>query len=464
MLVNKVIIIGHRQASNELVESVLCRGGMKIGSASRREGLYPRDITTLLRDTHGICSAESSIKPEKFCQIEPAAMWNLVLLDLAIGNSEHTMWGWSDCNAIILVDFWLKNDPHASIVFVYEEPASLIDHNLAKAGEEAVHHQLENWAAYNTEMLRVFSKHKDRCVLVSIHRMQAIPGTCQRKLNMALDLSKAASATSLPQQNLQAEELGKGHEEFDRLGCAAKQYVAATYLRQTGDYEHLYDQLQSAADLPDEIEGSSRGDYKAIWESLATSPQLLAIGYWRIRSTLVEYQARQRLESGQYEDLFLRLQQSMEEVEECRLRIKWIAGEVAAKERLAAKKRIRQELRYRLGDTLISCSRSPRGWFRMAFALVGEIRRPTRKTRNFAEGLSNKKNLTKRDKKKLAIKQQLSYRLGSKLVKHARSPIGWVTLPFAIIYETIAFKQKRRRTKSVPKTKISHTNGQKPKK
>ena len=100
----------------------------------------------------------------------------------------------------------------------------------------------------------------------------------------------------------------------------------------------------------------------------------------------------------------------------------------------------------------------------MAFALVGEIRRPTRKTRNFAEGLSNKKNLTKRDKKKLAIKQQLSYRLGSKLVKHARSPIGWVTLPFAIIYETIAFKQKRRRTKSVPKTKISHTNGQKPKK
>ena len=459
--VNKVIIVGHHQEAIELVESALYSSGMQIGCPSRREGLFPKDFTRLLCDDHGIRSSDSPLKPEHIRQIEPAAMWNSILLDLTIGNSEHAMWGWSDSDAIVVIDYWLKNDPHASIVFVYSNPSSLIDYNVAEVGEGEFRLQLDSWAAYNTEMLRVFSKHRDRCVLASIHRLRAIPGACQEKLNMALDLSKAADVALLPQQYYQANELRIDHEEFDRLGCAAKQYLVAGYLRENSGYEHLYDQLQSAADLPDESDVSHQRDYKVIWESLVTSPQLLALGYCQMRTTLLDYQERYHFKSVQNEDLFLQLQQSTEEVVEHRLRIERIAGEVAAEERLATKKRVRQELRYRLGNTMISCSRSPRGWFRMIFALIGEIRRPNRKKARVTKRLSKGKNYKKRDKEKVAIKQQLSYRLGSKLVAHARSPIGWVTLPFVLIHETIAFKRKRRSKKAGSNKITSNKNGRK---
>ena len=460
--VNKIIIVGHHQSGIERVESTLCRCGMKIALPSRREGLYPGDLTTLLCDDHQVRPARSCTDPDDFRQIEPAAMWNSLLLDLSMGNSEHALWGWSDSRAIVLIDYWLKSDPLASVVFVYDDPASLIDHDLAEVGAEAVHHQFDSWAAYNTEMLRVFSNHKDRCVLASIRRLRAIPGACHGKINMALDLSEAAAVISRPRQNLPAEGLGRNHEEFDRLACAAKQYVAACYLRDNPGYEGLYGELQAAADLPDDGGLSSQGDYKVIWESLATTPQLLALCYCRMRATLREIQTRQHLECGQHEELFLQLQQSLEEVEECRLKINRIADEVALEERSAAKRRIKKELRYRLGDTLVSSSRSLGGWLRMPFALIREIRRPVPRKNGVAKELSKPKRSGKKDEKVLAVKQQLSYRLGCKLVKHARSPIGWVTLPFALVRETVAFKRKRRIRKTISKT--SQKNGRNKKK
>ncbi len=448
--VNKIIIVGHHKSGIELVESALCRSGMKTALPSRKEGFYPEDLTTLLCDAHRV--RPTSTGPDDLRQIKPAAMWSSLLFDLALGNSEHAVWGWSDSRAIILTDYWLKSDPLASVVFVYSDPASFIDQGLEEVGVEAVHHQLDSWAAYNTEMLRVFSNHKDRCILASVRRLRAIPGACQGKLNMPFDLSKAAA--SLPKRNLPVEWLGRNHEEFDRIACAAKQYVAACYLKENPGYARLYDELQSAADLPDEGESSSQGDYTAIWESLATTPQLLALSYCRMRASLLDHQARQHQESGQQENLLVQLQQSLEEVEEYRQKITQIAGEVASEERSAAKRRIKEELRYRLGDALISHSRSLGGWLRMPFALMREIRRPVHRSGRAAKHPSKATTSSKRDKHKqeLAVKQQLSYRLGRKLVKHARSPVGWVTMPFALVRETVAFKRKRRRLKSGSKT------------
>ena len=197
-----------------------------------------------------------------------------------------------------------------------------------------------------------------------------------------------------------------------------------------------------------------------IWESLATTPQLLALCYCRMHATLLVNQARQRLESCQHEDLFLQFQQSLEEVEECQLKITRIADEVASNERLVAEGRIKKGLRYRLGNTLVCCSQTLGGWLRMPFALVGEIRRSVPRSIGIATDPSKAKRPGKKNKKVLAVKQQLSYRLGCKLVKHARSPIGWITLPFALVRETVAFRRKLRRQKSTSKTvtKTSHKN------
>jgi hypothetical protein len=42
------------------------------------------------------------------------------------------------------------------------------------------------------------------------------------------------------------------------------------------------------------------------------------------------------------------------------------------------------------------------------------------------------------------VKQHLSYRLGTTLIAHSRSPIGWVKMPFALRREVKDFRSRKR--------------------
>jgi hypothetical protein len=233
--------------------------------------------------------------------------------------------------------------------------------------------------------------------------------------------------------------------DFTRLATAARQYISASYLRENPQHELLHQDLQAAADLPDEGAESSPAGFQAIWESLASQPRILALSYCRMHSFLVENQTSRRRDCDEHEATFIQLQQAREELEDCRAKLKASSAEIALEERSAA----RNELPYRLGAAILACSRKPGGWLRMPFAAIREMRRPIPKEPSARSQLqktpNHGKSTGKKDKDDSAIKQQLSYRLGCTLVRHARSPIGWVTLPFALVGETVAFKRKRRK-------------------
>lgn len=102
--------------------------------------------------------------------------------------------------------------------------------------------------------------------------------------------------------------------------------------------------------------------------------------------------------------------------------------------------RIKQQLSYRLGAVMIQRSRSLRGCLAMPWALM-------------AEAMSFRQERAARPTKKLPpihtyrdaheaerVKQHLSYRLGSALLKHATSPLGWLKLPFALSREMRQFR------------------------
>ena len=48
------------------------------------------------------------------------------------------------------------------------------------------------------------------------------------------------------------------------------------------------------------------------------------------------------------------------------------------------------------------------------------------------------------------VKQQLSYRIGNAFVRNARSPVGWIRLPFAVAGEIINFKKTKTKLKGKP--------------
>lgn len=105
--------------------------------------------------------------------------------------------------------------------------------------------------------------------------------------------------------------------------------------------------------------------------------------------------------------------------------------------------RVKRQLSYRLGATMIAQSRSVGGWLRMPFALHAEAKR-------------FKKDQVARQSQKLPpikqyrdaheaerIKQHLSYRLGACMLANSKSLGGWVSMPWALFDEVKAFRKMR---------------------
>ncbi len=105
--------------------------------------------------------------------------------------------------------------------------------------------------------------------------------------------------------------------------------------------------------------------------------------------------------------------------------------------------RIKNQLSYRLGAVLIQRSRSFSGWLGMPFALAHETR-AYRRDKAARSGEKLPPITAYRDVQEAEkVKRHLSYRLGSIMVRHASSPVGWIQMPFLLQREARSFRQQR---------------------
>ena len=108
-----------------------------------------------------------------------------------------------------------------------------------------------------------------------------------------------------------------------------------------------------------------------------------------------------------------------------------------------APERVKSHLSYRLGATMIQHSGSVTGWIRMPFALF-RVTRQYRKEHRSREAVKLPPLHKYRDAQEAErVKRHLSYRLGQTLVKHAATPLGWLSLPFALQREVKDFRLQR---------------------
>lgn len=108
-----------------------------------------------------------------------------------------------------------------------------------------------------------------------------------------------------------------------------------------------------------------------------------------------------------------------------------------------AANRVRSQLSYRLGSVLVANSRSLTGWLGMPFALIrehGQFKQAHLKNRD--EKLPPLREYADWEEAK-RIQNHLSYRLGKILVEKGRSPVGWFSLPFALLAERRRFQQTK---------------------
>ena len=464
---NQIILVGHPSSRIEMAEEILFRSGTKSAQPSRREGLLPRDFITILCNAYHVPSLESCITEAQFRQIEPAGIWKEMALDIAIGNSEQNLWCWSESRAIFLLDYYLTLDPRSAALLIYDEPGSVLraDQLTGNPADDAViRKKFDSWTAYNLALLQVFRRHPDRCVLCSARQNHRLPEAVTQKLNISFnpliskedclgfaggrkesvgpddsnprDMKRESSKNALLRDGI---EIG-----FSRVAEAGRQFQINSILQENSACGKLYNELQAAADLPDSDGDTLTTEVEPVWEWLLARPGQLSGSYCQLYQELLRFHAIEKLAEEENERMFLKLQQAREELDESSLKNKRL-NEVQT---LAAEKRLKSQLQYRLGFTMVSCSRTLKGWLWMPFALARQFKHSYEADGEDGSEKINARPARKSDDSGTQIRNQLSYRLGSTLVKNARSPVGWIKLPFALVSETVAFKRNQRRKRN----------------
>ncbi len=171
---NKIILLGHPSSGFGAVENLLKQSGMKTALPSKRDNLLPEAITDTLCKAHDCALLDDVMSEDEFHPQQVGTVWHGLALDLLLGNLDQELWGWADSRSIFWLDYWSSLDPHATFVMVYDHPISVLRSNVSLLAngdlEMVVPRLLENWQAYNGAMLRFYSQHPERCLLVNSQR------------------------------------------------------------------------------------------------------------------------------------------------------------------------------------------------------------------------------------------------------------------------------------------------------
>lgn len=470
---NKVIIVGHSVSDLLEVEARLQLDGLKPSKLSRREGLSPAEITRSLSRIHDAPSADTPTREADFQQIEAGPVWQGMALDLLLGNMEQEWWGWADPQSIFLLEYWRKLDPHATFLLVYDEPERALAEAALYDAEEPdatrFQQRIENWMAYNGAMLRFFLQHPERCLLANTRQILENPNLLCGQLSGYSGKTTAPKANenssgglSLPSQVqlLQSALALTTPNPVEGLRIlhndAADRYLLKHYLSCHPTCMHLYAELQASANIPWPPEKKIASPVEYAWKTLVAQRRLTSnviTQFYQERQILLTqlHQVQEQLERLYLQSQTWKKSQSEQKV------VQTPKSQSAVNLRIGAADRVKQQLSYRLGSILVKNTRSVGGCLVMPFALVGEIRRYRQEQKiRSAEKLFPIHTYNDAEQA-LRVKNQLSYRVGSALVKHSKTPIGWLKLPFAIGREVAVFNRNRKAS-TVAKIKSAGKN------
>jgi hypothetical protein len=493
---NKIILLGHTSSGSLAVESLLQASGMQAALPSKREGLLPQQITDTLCQAHGCAPLVDAMAEDDLAPQQAGTVWHGLALDLLLGNLHQPLWGWADARSIYWLDYWAQLDPHITFVMVYDHPASalqasgseLLSGQHGTPPEMAVSRLLENWQAYNGAMLQFYSRQPGRCLLVNTQRarqqladyLAQLGDKLHGRAPPALEALPAPVATEAPTNSgntltlalAQAPEANatnltawlQGESALDRL-------LVDQLLQDHPVAAQIYAELEAASTVPATQASASLCHPGQAWLDLIAHRQAISsvvMGLFEQVQTLQQQLSDAKLLANQQqapvlgppqvkeleeenELLLTQLHQVQEELERYYLENQALKGNKkfssssysAAGNHYGAAQRIQHQLSYRLGAAMIANSRSLGGWLRMPFALAGQVRAYRADQRAKAgqklPSIHSYADAHEADR----YRQHLSYQLGQTLLKHGKTPWGWLWLPFALAGTAKAFKKAR---------------------
>ncbi len=261
---DKILIVGHPHSGHDTIERMLAAAGMAPARPSRREGLRPDEISSALCRANTRALLEAPDADGALRQLEIGPVWQGLALDLLLANIDQPVWGWSDPQSVVLLDYWREIDPDMLFTLVYEAPdsvlASMTAQEAAQLTPDSLARLLRNWLACNATLLRFFLHNPGRCVLVQGRQARVSADgyfqTIQSRLRGGWEPRPASALTECPARK-------------EASGAVA--FLSEALMRQHPECQHLYEALQACADLPAvETDPGDNSAPMAAWLDLAT--------------------------------------------------------------------------------------------------------------------------------------------------------------------------------------------------
>lgn len=473
---NKLLVVGHPLSGYEKIFDLLTQSGMQPARASRREGMEPREITRTLLKAAGHEGADTIKK------VEVAPIWNGLALDLMLGNIDQSMWCWADPDAVSLLEYWQNIDSRLGFVLVYGSPEDFIVDRfdgVGEIGDDELSDALDEWHRYNKALMNFFLRNPERSYLV--HSANIIRNTRECIEHVGAALMLPLSPGDL-QHSLEPPFVDRD----------VYRYLSAEMLCRHPEIVGLYEELQSVADMAYAQNPRSTQGAKEAWASLVRLKTELETTILRHESALGESARQLDIKSVEYAHMSAlsdEMKKRMHEIESDLLherseREKLSADAVRQSEEnellltqlhlvqeeleryylenqalkkqggmfhkpkntrhYGAAERVREQLSYRLGAAMIANAKSPLGWISMPFALMA-VRKRYREEQKAKAGKKLPKISEYADAYEAEkVKKHLSYRLGSAMIETMHSPLGIVKLPFALAKAAKSYKEERK--------------------
>ncbi|OOR83859.1 hypothetical protein B0180_05275 [Moraxella canis] len=300
---NKILIVGHKESHYQALDKILQGCGMAPALLSHTHQLSPLQITDkLLRvskpaETQKQIAPSAESKPKKnrhhahrapsqllepktsqsevlnpYHQKSPKKVWDNLSFDLILANAEQPLWGWSDAQAVSLLEYWAQFDEDFVFVLTYDKPSDVLVRLLDGAGQDdlsegAIEQALKDWSSYNQALLEFQQKYPNRCLLVNgeqvIYSAKNYVSAVSDKITWQMDSSVADDqllAVSDLQDKPQLSEMS--------------QFFAEQLLLEHDKVNQLFMQLQAQADLPLALQKRTFNTLSLLKETIAQQKQL----------------------------------------------------------------------------------------------------------------------------------------------------------------------------------------------
>ncbi|OPH35273.1 hypothetical protein [Moraxella equi] len=426
-----------------------------------------------------------------YVQKKPKKMWDSLAFDLIMANDEQSLWGWADSNAISLLEYWADFDEDMVFVLTYDKPDVILKHLLndvevQQLEQSVIDEKTKDWFEYNQALINFYQKNKNRCLLVNGEQV----------LDSAKDYVHSVAKITQIEFSSGSEELPTLQDDVSLADSLTLDFLIREVLASSDDIHQMFNRLQNLADIPlvsqaqigsaldllketvskqnkllqmdaeQEIQSKlmiSQQENSLMIEQLhqtqaelekyylenKKSSDLLRQEQEKVKSLEKQLTNKQELLNAnqlspqikQENDLLIKqLHQTQEELERYYLenqRLKSQKQEPAKPVYYGAADRVKEDLPYRLGATMVSHSKSAKDLAILPLALAKEYREFQKHQPTDLPAIEEYQDAHEAEK----AKKHLSYRLGKTLVDGVKSK-KVLDLPVKMGREIVGFGNK----------------------